>query len=196
MRMSSSLSSVLMRGHHGNSPGALGFALRHRPVCRTRGRSANAAQRVRPSQWANSATASCSRQPSRAWTRTAQHERRRFNTHSAPPPARAVQSNGIFCLPDAGQRRLVGHQLRAASARQKTLCCMPRRCCLRAISAETPVHSRVMCIGVVCRCSQPAVEEPLCEQHLTFASAHTHWRLVEGCETACDAGWAMINHIP
>ena len=71
------------------------------------------------SQWANSATASCSRQPSRARTRTAQHERRRFNTHSAPPQARAVQSNGIFCLPDAGRRRRVGYRLRAASARQK-----------------------------------------------------------------------------
>ena len=40
---------------------------------------------------------------------------------STPPPARAVQSNGIFCLPDAEGHHPDGHRLRAASARRKTL---------------------------------------------------------------------------
>jgi hypothetical protein len=57
--------------------------------------------RMRPSRSAQTATTSRLREPVCAGARTTPQATRRSNTHSTPPPARAVQSNGIFCPPDA-----------------------------------------------------------------------------------------------
>lgn len=107
--MSSIVSSVSARAHHrGRSSGDLGRA--RTSVCITQSRSipTTSLQPVlHDRRLANSATANCAPQSACPWTRPAhpaRPARSRFNTHSAPPSARAVQSNGIFCLPDPDQR--------------------------------------------------------------------------------------------